>query len=428
LKKILLIGGNYYPEQTGIGRYNGEMMTWLSENGFDCTVITTYPYYPRWKVQEHYRNKGLWFSNEQHGKVKVYRCPLYVPKKVSAVKRIMLDFSFSTSALVRIVPMMLSRQFDAVIVVVPPFHLGLLGVIYKKMKKARFIYHIQDLQIEAARDLNMIKSPKLINMLFKTENYILRHADVISSISSGMIRLIEEKAKKKVLFFPNWSDVKAVYPMEDTQGLKEKFGLTPDKKVVLYSGAIGEKQGLEVILEIAKEWLHRNDIVFVICGSGPYKGKLQEDATEHGLTNIKFLGLQPKERFNAFLNMADVHLVIQRADVSDLVMPSKLTNILAVGGLALVTANPQSTIHAEVTRYQMGLVVPAENKAALMDGIEEALLADNYTIRQNARRYAEEFLSIDKVLGRFVREAGLAESVQRPVQHAIPLLNPPSGG
>ncbi|RYE12469.1 MAG: colanic acid biosynthesis glycosyltransferase WcaI, partial [Sphingobacteriaceae bacterium] len=156
MKKILLIGGNYYPEQTGIGRYNGEMMDWLSKNGFDCSVITTYPYYPKWKVDEFYKKRSLWYTNEMHGAVKVYRCPLYVPKQVRALKRILLEFSFSVSALFRIVPFMLSKRFDAVMVVVPPFHLGFLGVMYKRMKKTRLIYHIQDLQIEAARDLNMI--------------------------------------------------------------------------------------------------------------------------------------------------------------------------------------------------------------------------------------------------------------------------------
>lgn len=407
MKKILLIGGNYYPEQTGIGRYNGEMMTWLSEHGFDCSVVTTYPYYPQWQVQDSYKAKHLWYSREKHGKVKVFRCPLFVPKKVSALKRILLDFSFSSSALFKVLPFLLKKKYDAVIVVVPPFHLGILGAMYKRFRKAKFIYHIQDLQIEAARDLNMIKSDKIINALFKTEKYILNRADIISSISSGMIEQIEAKTGRHVTFFPNWSDISAIFPVEDKSGLKEMFDLPANNKIALYSGAVGEKQGLEVILEIAKEWLHRTDITFVICGMGPYKSKLIEMAEEMGLTNLVFKDLQPKEKFNAFLNMADVHLVIQKADVSELVMPSKLTNILAAGGLALVTANPGSTIFEEIKKHKMGLLVPAEDKEALKAGIENALGNDHSLERNNARSYAEEYISIDKVLTRFVKETGL---------------------
>ena len=402
-----MIGGNYYPEQTGIGRYNGEMMDWLSKNGFDCSVITTYPYYPKWKVDAFYKNRSLWYMNEKHGDVKVYRCPLYVPKKVRAIKRILLEFSFSLSALFRIVPFMLSQRFDAVIVVVPPFHLGFLGTMYKRMKKTRLIYHIQDLQIEAARDLNMIRSQKLINLLFKSEKSIFRYSDVISSISSGMIKLLHEKTGRDIVFFPNWSDLSEIFPIDNKEALKKEFNISPEKKVVLYSGAIGEKQGLEVILEIAKDWNDGPDIQFIISGGGPYRAKLEERAKEDGLTDLLFLDLQPKELFNDFLNMADLHLVIQRADVSDLVMPSKLTNILAVGGLALVTANQQSTIYEEVRKYNMGLLVPAEDKEALKTGIEDALTRNHDLQKQNARKYAEEYLNIDKVLTRFVKEAGL---------------------
>ncbi len=344
---------------------------------------------------------------EMHGDVKVYRCPLYVPAKVRAMKRILLEFSFSLSALFRIAPFILSKRFDAIIVVVPPFHLGFLGVIYKRMKKTRLIYHIQDMQIEAARDLNMIRSQKLINLLFKTERQIFKYSDVISSISSGMIKLLEEKTNRDVVFFPNWSDLSEIYPVDNKVVLKKEFGIAPNKKVVLYSGAIGEKQGLEVILEIAKEWNERPDIQFIISGGGPYRTKLEERSTEYGLQNLLFLDLQPKEAFNNFLNMADLHLVIQRADVSDLVMPSKLTNILAVGGLALITANAQSTIYIEVSKHNMGLLVPAEDKAALKAGIEDALTRNHDEQKQNARRYAEEYLNIDRVLSRFVKEAGL---------------------
>src|SRR4051812_15478313 len=100
-KRLLLIGGNFYPEPTGIGKFNGEMIAWLSSSGFECTVITTSPYYPQWKVQKPYSNK--WFKREllqlplnsregeetKQNKVKVIRCPHYVPANPSGMKRIL---------------------------------------------------------------------------------------------------------------------------------------------------------------------------------------------------------------------------------------------------------------------------------------------------------------------------------------------------
>jgi len=410
-KRVLLIGGNFAPEPTGIGKYNGEMMKWLASNGYDCTVITSYPYYPQWKVQEPYEKVKSWYRKEElpvtalnghgAGRLQIHRCPQYVPVKPSGAKRILLDFSFALSAFFKVTQLLFRKKFDVVIAVVPPFHLGLLAVMYKKIRGAKVMYHIQDMQIEAARDLQMIKSKKLIGLLFGLERYIFRQADVVSSISDGMIRKIHEKAGKDIFFFPNWVDVTLFHPLPDRAALKQEFGFAPEDKVILYSGAIGEKQGLESILHAARKLQHRKDLKFLICGSGPYKAKLEEMAATMGLQQVIFFPLQPFEKFNRFLNMADVHLVIQKANASDLVMPSKLTTILAVGGVALITANPGTSLHDLVTRYNMGVLVNAEEQDALDEGICQAVDADASLLQENARAYAETYLSIGKIMSRF---------------------------
>ncbi|GAA0544002.1 WcaI family glycosyltransferase [Chitinophaga japonensis] len=408
-KRVLLIGGNFAPEPTGIGKYSGEMMKWLAGNGYDCTVITSYPYYPQWKVQEPYVKGKSWYKKEvlqvdgaiNGGKLKVYRCPQYVPATPSGAKRILLDFSFAASAFFKLIQLLPSRKFDVVIIVAPPFHLGMLAVLYKTFRKAKVLYHIQDMQIEAARDLQMIRSGRVINMLFGLERFILKRADIVSSISDGMIRKIHQKTGRDIFFFPNWADVTLFHPLDNREALKQEFGFAPADKVILYSGAIGEKQGLEAILHAAKAMAHRRELKFLICGSGPYKAKLEAMAAAMGLQQVIFFPLQPFEKFNRFLNMADVHLVIQKANASDLVMPSKLTTILAVGGLALITANPGTSLHELVERYDMGILVNAEDQQALNEGIAQAVDGDTDHLQRNARTYAETYLSISKIMSRF---------------------------
>jgi colanic acid biosynthesis glycosyl transferase WcaI len=119
------------------------------------------------------------------------------------------------------------------------------------------------------------------------------------------------------------------------------------------------------------------------------------------LDNVIFYPLQPIEKFNRFLNMADVHLVIQKANASDLVMPSKLTTILAVGGLALITANDGSSLYNLVKKYHCALLVEAENQQALNQGMLQAIMENNQDITKNARTYAERHLSIDNVMADF---------------------------
>lgn len=409
MKRILLIGGNYYPELTGIGRYNGEMMDWLSSQGYHCTVITTYPYYPQWKITDEYRRKSRWYTREKKGNIDVHRCPHYVPAKPGGLKRMMLDFTFTVSGFFKLLQIACGPKRDIVIVVVPPFVPGFLAVLYKWLRGAKLVYHVQDLQIEAARDLQMVRSKAMIRMMFAMERFILKRASYLSSISAGMVKKVREKTGRETIFFPNWSDTSRFYPMPSA-GLKQQFGLAGTDKVVLYSGAIGEKQGLDVILSAAAILKDLPSLKFIICGTGPYRTQLEQMAADMGIQNLLFMPLQPTEKLNAFLNMADIHLVIQKADASDLVMPSKLTNILAVGGLAIVTANPGNSLYDEIHSRQIGLLSEAENAEALAETIHKTLVDDLSAIKIRAREYAENYISIEKIMQRFAGEIGLREA------------------
>jgi colanic acid biosynthesis glycosyl transferase WcaI len=402
-RSILLISGNYFPEPTGIGKYNNEMMNWLADHGFKCTVICTYPYYPYWQVQQPYTKKKNWFSKETFttpagNKITVYRCPHYVPLKPTGKSRAMLDLSFFTAVSLKLVRLT-GKKFDYVINVTPPLSLGLLAALYKKICGAKFLYHIQDMQVDVANDLKMISSMRFLSLLFKIEKYILKQADKISTISSDMAERVKLKSKKPVYIFPNWANTKIFFPLTDKAGLKEAFGFNADVPLILYSGSIGEKQGLDSVLNVAENFKQRNKkIQFVICGSGPYKTVLEELAAEKQLDNLSFLPLQPPEKLNAFLNMANLHLIMLKANVAHHVMPSKLTTILSVGGLAIITANPEAGIYKMITENNIGLVCPAENIPALAQKIEAVLQTDNSTICKNARKYATEFLAIDNIM------------------------------
>ncbi|MDT0675847.1 WcaI family glycosyltransferase [Autumnicola musiva] len=414
-KRILLIGYNFSPEPTGIGKYSGEMVNWLANRGYECSVITTYPYYPFWAIQEPYRKHRFWFKkeiqkSESGEEIKIYRCPMYVPADPTGGKRMLSEGTFFSSALLQLLKITFNKKYDVVITVVPSFHLGFLGRLYKKLRNATFVYHVQDLQIEAARDLQMIKSNRLINFLLKVEKYFLDGADVVSSISEGMVTKIKQKAGKEVFMLPNWADTDFFHPVPDKEGLKQQFGFGGNDKIILYSGGIGEKQGLEAIIHVAEYFRQDRNVKFVICGSGPYKRKLQNLTEELNLINVIFFPLQPMEKFNLFLNMADVHLVIQKATASDLVMPSKLTTILSVGGLALITVNKGSGLYDVVKQHDMGLLIKAEDLTALKEGVINALDSSKHaSIRKNARAYAQEYLAIDNVMTSFENHVLLQE-------------------
>lgn len=93
--KILVYGINYSPELTGIGKYTGEMVEWLAAQGHEVRVITAPPYYPQWQVGENY---SAWRYKREEGAATVWRCPLYVPKQPSTLKRLLHLGSFAVSS------------------------------------------------------------------------------------------------------------------------------------------------------------------------------------------------------------------------------------------------------------------------------------------------------------------------------------------
>jgi colanic acid biosynthesis glycosyl transferase WcaI len=427
-RRILLIGGNYSPEPTGIGKYNGEMIKWLAEQGHDCTVVTTFPYYPQWKVQDPYVKRSFWFKTEwvpvKNGEpIKVIRCPHYVPKRPTGIARLISEFSFFFTAYIVIVLMLFKKKFDFVFTVAPPFEIGLLGVFYKKIRGCHFLYHIQDLQIDAALDLGIIKARSIINVFLSIEKFIIRHADSVSTISTGMIERVKNKCERPVLLFPNWVDVEAFYPLTSKEELKISYGFNATDKIILYSGAIGQKQGLESILHAAKLLENVKDLKFAICGSGPYKDNLIRLKEEMSLNNVVFLPLQPLKMFNSFLNMADVHLVLQKAKASDLVLPSKLSTILSVGGVAIVTAPKGSSLYDIMSSANMGILIEPDNQEALVTAISNIVDSQHAEKVANARRYAELNLSTDKILNGFFKivlsDDGKNENIKPVFRNAL---------
>ncbi|SFQ51040.1 WcaI family glycosyltransferase [Parafilimonas terrae] len=407
--KLLLIAGNYYPEPTGIGRYNSEMIDWLADNGFECTVISTYPYYPYWKVQPPYNKRSKRFTREVkitagNNKIMVYRCPHYTPANPTGAKRMLFDFTFFISVIFKLISLT-GKKFDYVMTVAPPLPLGVAAAFYKSISKAKFLYHIQDLQVDAAKELNMISSKMLLGILFKIESFILRKADRISTISKGIQEKAQTKTDKKIYLFPNWTNTNHFYRIKNNEALKESFGLKPYTPVILYSGAIGEKQGLENVLWVAEKFKQeQKQAQFIICGTGPYKMELEQKAAEMKLDNIRFLPLQPEEKLNEFLNTADVHLIIQKAGVANLVMPSKLGNICSVGGLVAVTAEKGSALYNTVVNNNLGLVCLPEDITELKKCFEKALATNDNTLQINARSYAEKHLCLDKIMQQYVTE------------------------
>lgn len=375
--RILLIAGNFAPEMTGIGKYMGEMSAWLAAAGFEIRVITAPPYYPAWRVAIGYSSRR--YSVERLAGALVYRCPLLVPRRPGGITRLLQMMSFVLSTLPVILWQALAWRPQVVFVVQPPLGCAPGALLGARLCGAQSWLHVQDFEVDAAFDLGLLRNETLRRAAFAAEHWLMLRFDRVSSISAAMLKKLADKgvAADRIHFFPNWVDTQMVRPLAEANPLRAELGIDPSSTVLLYSGNMGEKQGLGLLIDVARGFSGSEHILFLLCGDGAAKRRTMDAA--QGLANVRFLPLQPLERLNELLNLADVHLLPQRAEAEDLVMPSKLTAIMASGRPVVASARPGSDVaRAAITG---GLVVPPGDVEAFSRAIrkliaEPALRAD----------------------------------------------------
>jgi colanic acid biosynthesis glycosyl transferase WcaI len=400
--RILIHGINFHPEAAGVGKYTGEMANWLAAAGHEVRVVTAPPHFPQWRISRGYRAwRYDWQQLPSQAKeMEVCRCPTWVPKSPNGLRRLVHLASFALSSL----PVLLWQTRwhpDVVLVIEPTFLCAPQALLAARLSRSKAWLHIQDFEVDAAFELGDLASPTVRNLALTLERWLLRKFDRVSAISEQMIGRLKTKGvdSSRCVYFPNWVDTSAIYPLSNPSSFRRELGIAEDAVVALYSGSMGKKQGLDLLVDAARRLSKCSDLQFVFCGEGSYRQIFAEKSK--GLQKVIILPFQPSERLNDLLNLADIHLLPQRADAADLVMPSKLTGMLASGRPVLATAQ-EGTQLASAMRG-LGRIVPPGDLDAFVSALVE--LAGNRDLRlrlgQEARRYALTHLDSLVILDQF---------------------------
>jgi colanic acid biosynthesis glycosyl transferase WcaI len=286
-----------------------------------------------------------------------------------------------------------------VLTVAPAFVCAPAALLTARLARAKTWLHLQDFEIDVAFGLGLLKGKVLQRIVLRVERSILRRFDTVSTISGRMIERLLTKGvvPERTRYFPNWVDLSRPRQGPAKGMYRTELGIPSDAVVALFSGSLGGKQGLMVIPAAASLLRARSNIVFVVCGDGVMKSELESAVA--GLPNVRMLPLQPAARLSELLGMADIHLLPQSPDAADLVLPSKLSGMLASGRPVIATCRPGTEISEIVS--QCGLVVAPQDSTALALAVSR--LADDMAMRldlgRRAREFAESNFERNAVLG-----------------------------
>jgi glycosyltransferase involved in cell wall biosynthesis len=153
---------------------------------------------------------------------------------------------------------------------------------------------------------------------------------------------------------------------------KQKLGLPPDRKTIVYTGRVNRKKGLELLVEAARRL---PDVQFVLVGSygaGPI------EALAKDVPNIAFIPFQPPERLADYLYAADVLLIPPSwqplAKFGSTVLPLKLFLYMAAGRPIIAGETPDVT---EMLRHGANAFLCRPDSVDALSAAIACVLADD---------------------------------------------------
>ena len=280
-------------------------------------------------------------------------------------------------------------------------------MVVAKRSGVPFVFNVQDIFPDVAIEVGALSGEKVIAAARRLELMVYRGADAVTVLSDELSDNVSEKLgprasrgpspapgdKTEVVTIPNFVDTNRIVPLNRENAYRREFGLT-GRTVVMYAGNVGYSQSLELMVDAARECetSHPN-AVFVINGGGSGLAELKRLA--EGLSNIVFVGLQPKERLAEVAAAADIHVVALRRGLARSSVPSKLYTILAAARPVVASIDEGTEVGRVISQSGAGLAVPPQDSGAFVSAITKLLSSPEQQVAMGeaGRSFVERWLS-----------------------------------
>jgi colanic acid biosynthesis glycosyl transferase WcaI len=390
---LLVFGINYEPEPTGVAVITTWLTEALSKRGWDVTMITGMPHYPAWHRQPAPRRT-------HGGAVAVRRHLHYVPARQSALRRAAYELTWTATATRSLLP---RRRPDLVLGIVPSLGGGVLARFASIRYGVPYALLFQDVMGRAAEQTGVPGSRRVAGLVATVETAVARDAAGIAVVAKGFKDYFTEAGIASARIHRVRNPARLGTPTKSRDVVRTQLGWKDDEFVVLHSGSMGYKQGLENVIEAAAVARNDRGLRFVLQGEGNQKAALRALATKRKLCNVSFLPLAPVEELPNILAAADVLLLSQRQSVRNMSLPSKLTSYFLAGVPTVAAVAPNDEVAREIALAGGGVVLEPEDPKRLVDEINN-LRTDRARANRlgaSAQEFAERELSENSALDGF---------------------------
>lgn len=411
--RVAILGLNFSPEPTGISPYTASLAHGLHERGMPVQVLTAHPHYPAWSFEEGY---GQWVRRENIAGVSLVRLRHYLPKKPVGLARLVSEVSFGLRLLLTH-----WGKPDVVVLVSPALFATAIALFRARLfslTRPAIVVWVQDLYSLGVTETG-IGGNVLTRIMKWIESTTLKAATGVVVIHPQFATYISERLgvpPEKIEVIRNWTHLKKS-PKTDVTAVRAQYGWANDDTVLLHSGNIGIKQGLENVVNAARIASSRQlPLRFVLVGDGNQRESLEESA--RGISHIQFVPSLDESDYQSIMASADILLVNEKPGVAGMAVPSKLTSYFSTGRPVIAATNSTGATASEIAVSSAGIVVNAGDPLAL---VETALELRNDSTRaeemgRNGLHYREAILGEEAAIAHYAEYllTLAAKRVRRP--------------
>lgn len=400
--KILRLPAYFFPEQMSSTHLQLDRLEVLSEKGYEIEVFTPIPTRGvSQEVYESYKNKP--FEEMFNGKVKVHRFPLMRERSNPIARAYRYLLSNIKQFRLGIAASGISVIYSSS---TPPTQGLLCAAVRKRLqkkygKRIPIVYNLQDIFPDSLVNAGLAKKGGLIWKIGRVvENKTYQRADKIIVISNSMKTNLLEKGvpEKKIEVVSNWIDINRIKPVSKSDNLLyDELGIDKTKFTVLYAGNIGEIQGAEIILDVARAFTKESNVQFVVFGGGSQFIGFRKEAGS--LPNIKVFDLLPQERISEVYSLGDVALITCKPGTGKAGLPSKTWSIMACNTPIIASFDVESDLAEILKSADAGICIEPGNKSLLTEAITEMM--EKHRTCENAREYVIHHASKGECVQRY---------------------------
>jgi glycosyltransferase involved in cell wall biosynthesis len=297
---ILIIHQAFASIKEGGGTRHHEFARYLVERGHQVTIITSPISYLTGESKTH--QKKLKVIEQAEPGITIIRSYVYPALHKSFVHRVINFLSFMVSSFLAGLSV---REVDLVWGTSPPIFQSGSAWMVSKFKRVPFLFEVRDLWPAFAIEMGVLTNPLLIKPAQWFEKLMYRKANRVIVNSPGYVNHVSDLGAKRVELVPNGGEPGMFAKNADGSTFRAAHHLE-NKFIVLYAGAHGMANDLDIIIQAADQIRENENIHFVFIGDGKEKQNLIKHAQDLDLENVTFLPTCPKEEIANVISAADI--------------------------------------------------------------------------------------------------------------------------